>query len=133
MYTFLVVLLVLASVLLIAVVLMQSGKGGGLAATFGGVGTSPDSFFGTRQMGNVLTKSSWYLGGAFLLLGFVLSLMSSRAVGSRSILDEPASTTTAPATTTPVPGANQAPIPLETAPQGEPATPPATQRDPAQP
>jgi preprotein translocase subunit SecG len=126
MYTFLVILLLLASVLLIAVVLLQSGKGGGLAATFGGVGTSPDSFFGTRQMGNVLTKASWYLGGAFLLLGFVLSLMSSRAVASRSILDEPAAATPAPATSAPVPGSNQAPIPLETAPQGEPAATPTT-------
>jgi preprotein translocase subunit SecG len=124
MYTFLVILLVIASVLLIAVVLMQAGKGGGLAATFGGVGTSPDSFFGTRQMGNVLTKSSWYLGGAFLLLGFVLSLLSSRAVSSRSILDEPAAA--APATSAPAPGANQAPVPLETAPQGEPTTAPPT-------
>jgi preprotein translocase subunit SecG len=136
MYTFLVILLVLASALLIAVVLLQAGKGGGLAATFGGVGTSPDSFFGTRQMGNVLTKASWYLGGAFLLLGFVLSLMSSRAGTARSILDEPAATTTAPATTAPTPGANQAPIPLEAAPssQGEPVTtPPPAQRAPAQP
>ena len=56
MYTFLVVLLVLASIFLIIVILMQSGKGGGLAATFGGVGTCPDSFFGTRQMGNGVTK-----------------------------------------------------------------------------
>lgn len=128
MYTLLVVLLVLASVLLIAVVLMQAGKGGGLAATFGGVGTSPDSFFGTRQMGNVLTKASWYLGGAFLLLGFILSLMSSRAATGRSILDEAVSVPSAPATTAPTPGANQAPIPLETAPQGEPATTPPPQQ-----
>ena len=128
MYTFLVVLLVLASIFLIVAVLLQSGKGGGLAATFGGVGTSPDSFLGTRQMGNVLTKASWYLGGGFLLLGFVLSLMSSRAVTSRSVLDQPAGAqTTAPATATP--GASQAPIPLEaapTAPQQQPAAPPST-------
>jgi len=125
MYTFLIVILVLASIFLVLVILMQSGKGGGLAATFGGVGTSPDSFFGTRQMGNVLTKSSWYLGGAFLLLGFVLSLMSSRAVASRSVLDQPSGAqTTAPATATP--GASEAPIPLENVPatpQPEPATP----------
>ena len=124
MYTFLIALLLLASVLLIAVVLMQAGKGGGLAATFGGVGTSPDSFFGTRQMGNVLTKLSWYLGGAFLLLGFVLSLLSSRAATSRSVLDQPTGAQTAPVGA-PAPGANQAPIPLETAPSTptQPATP----------
>jgi preprotein translocase subunit SecG len=130
MYTFLVALLVLASILLILAILMQSGKGGGLAATFGGVGTSPDSFFGTRQMGNVLTKASWYLGGGFLLIGFVLSLMSSRAVTSRSVLDQPAGAqTTAPAT--PTPGASQAPIPLENAPpapEQQPPTSPSTPR-----
>jgi preprotein translocase subunit SecG len=129
MYTFLVVLLVLSSVFLVIAILLQSGKGGGLAATFGGVGTSPDSFFGTRQMGNVLTKASWYLGGGFLLLGFVLSLMSSRAATSRSVLDQPGAQTTAPAA--PTPGASQAPIPLEAAPatpQEQPATTPSTPR-----
>jgi preprotein translocase subunit SecG len=129
MYTLLIVLLVLASIFLILVILMQSGTGGGLAATFGGVGTSPDSFFGTRQMGNVLTKASWYLGGAFLVLGFVLSLMSSRAVTSRSILDQPAGSQTA-APTAPAPGASDAPIPLENAPatQPEPGATPSTPR-----
>src|SRR5687767_2501705 len=122
MYTFFIVILVLASLFLIAVILLQSGKGGGLAATFGGVGTSPDSFFGTRQMGNVLTKSSWYLGGAFLLLGFVLSLMSSRAVTSRSVLDQPAGQTAAPAEAPP--GPSGAPIPLENAPATPQPTPP---------
>lgn len=129
MYTFLVVVLILASVFLIAVILLQSGKGGGLAATFGGVGTSPDSFFGTRQMGNVLTKASWYLGGAFLLLGFILSLMSSRAVQSRSILDQPTGGQTA-APTAPAPGASQAPIPLEAAPT---TTPPQSTPTPTTP
>jgi preprotein translocase subunit SecG len=131
MYAFLIVLLVFASILLIVAILLQSGKGGGLAATFGGVGTSPDSFFGTRQMGNVLTKASWYLGGGFLLLGFVLSLMSSRAVASRSVLDEPAGSPTTAAPAAPTPSASQAPIPLENAPatpQQQPATTPPTPR-----
>lgn len=126
MYTFLVAVLILASIFLIVAILLQSGKGGGLAATFGGVGTSPDSFFGTRQMGNVLTRSSWYLGGAFLLLGFVLSLMSSRAATSRSVLDEPVEQA-APATA--IPGASEAPIPLENAPaapQQQPGGTPST-------
>ena len=131
MYTFLVVLLILASVLLICAILLQSGKGGGLAATFGGVGTSPDSFFGTRQMGNVLTKASWYLGGGFLLLGFVLSLMSSRAVTSRSVLDQPAGAqTTTPARSTP--SASQAPIPLEQVPATPQQQPPTTPSTPQQ-
>ena len=37
MYTFLLILLILDSAVLIAAVLLQSGKGGGVAASFGGV------------------------------------------------------------------------------------------------
>ena len=56
MYTFLLVLLVLDSLVLIAAVLLQSGKGGGLSASFGGASSSSDSFIGTRQAGNLLTQ-----------------------------------------------------------------------------
>lgn len=119
MYSFLLVLLFLCSLLLIAAILMQSGKGGGLAANFGGSGTS-DSFLGTRQVGNVLTKASWWLGSVFLALAFILSLMSTRGRTPRSILDQPLSTpATAPATTK---GAAPA-LPLENVPAPAPATP----------
>lgn len=122
MYSFLLVLLVLVSIFLVAAILMQAGKGGGIAANFGGMGTS-DSFMGTRQVGNVLTKSSWWLGAAFLGLAFILSLMSTRSRTPRSILDQPASApASAPATTK---GAAP-PIPLEAVPalpQPAPTTP----------
>ena len=49
MYTFLLVLLVINSLVLIAAVLLQSGKGSGLSASFGGSSSSSDSFVGTRQ------------------------------------------------------------------------------------
>ena len=88
MYTFLLVLLIINSVLLVAVILLQSGKGGGLAASFGGMSSSSDSLFGTRQAGNLLTKASWYGGGVFLFLAFVLSMMSMRTRQPRSVLDD---------------------------------------------
>lgn len=119
MYSFLLVLLFLVSLLLIAAILMQSGKGGGLAANFGGSGTS-DSFIGTRQVGNVLTKASWWLGSVFLGLAFILSLMSTRGRTPRSILDQPLSTpSAAPATTKSAAPA----LPLENVPAPAPATP----------
>ena len=119
MYSFLLVLLFLVSLFLIAAILMQSGKGGGLAANFGGSGTS-DSFLGTRQVGNVLTKASWWLGSVFLALAFILSLMSTRGRTPRSILDQPLSTpATAPATTKSTAPA----LPLENVPATPPATP----------
>ncbi len=88
MFTVLLVLLVLDSIVLVTVILMQAGKGGGLSASFGGAGSSSDSFMGTRQMGNLLTRLTWWAGGLFLALGFALSIMSSRAAAPRSLFDQ---------------------------------------------
>lgn len=120
MYTFLLVLLIINSVILVAVILLQSGKGGGLAASFGGMSSSSDSLFGTRQAGNLLTKASWWCGGIFLFLAFVLSLMSTRTRQPRSVLDE--AFTAPPAGAPATPNASPA-VPLEPAPAPGGATP----------
>src|SRR5205823_2038971 len=118
LYNVLLVLLVIDSLVLIAAVLMQAGQGGGMAASFGGVSSSASSFMGTRQAGNLLTKASWWCGGLFLGLSFLLALASSRSRAPKSVLDQtfqnaPAPVT-APASTAPV-TANPA-IPLTPAP-----------------
>jgi len=126
MYTFLLILLVLDSLVLIAAILLQSGKGNGLSASFGGASSSTDSLIGTRQAGNLLTKASWWSGGIFLFLSFVLQIASSRTRVPTSVLDKPLSNApvTAPAPTTAPAGAAPA-VPLQ--PQGTaPAGPPAT-------
>ncbi len=109
MFTFLLVLLIIDSLVLIAAILFQSGKGSGLAASFGGVSSSADSLLGTRQAGNLLTKASWWGGAIFLFLAFVLSLASSRQRAPKSVLDDaftqPPVTAPAPATTAPSPAA----------------------------
>ena len=113
MYTFLIVILVLISVALITAILMQAGKGGGLAASFGGASSSSDSILGTRQAGNFLTRASWWCGGIFLALSLILSLMTLRARVPESVLDRPlAPAPVAPSTTTPSPA-----VPLEAVPQ----------------
>lgn len=88
MYTFLLVLLIIDSFVLVAAILMQSGKGDGLSASFGGVSSSSDSLLGTRQAGNLLTKTSWWGGGIFLFLAYVLSLMSTQQRAPSSVLDQ---------------------------------------------
>src|SRR3970282_929304 len=105
MYTFLLIILIIDALVLIAAVLMQAAKGGGLAASFGGVSTAADSFIGTRQAGNVLTKTAWWAGGLFLGIAFVLQLLSTRGRTPTSILDQGLSKTpsTAPAPITPPP------------------------------
>ncbi len=123
MYTFLLILLVIASVLLIAAILLQSGKGGGLASTFGGASSQADAIFGTRQAGNLLTQASWWLGGIFLGLSFILAILSTRQRVPTSVLDKsfqkPAAAPSAPATTAPATRAPAAGVPLS------PATPAA--------
>ena len=109
MFTFLLVLLVIDSIVLVAAILLQSGKGNGLAASFGGVSSSADSLLGTRQAGNLLTKASWYGGAIFLALSFVLSLLGTRQRAPKSVLDQ--AFTPAPVTAPAAPNANSA-IPL---------------------
>jgi preprotein translocase subunit SecG len=133
MFSFLLTLLIIDSVVLIAAILLQSGKGNGLAASFGGVSSSADSLLGSRQAGNLLTKTSWWGGGIFLFLSFVLSLSSARQRAPKSVLDQAFQTpapATAPATTAPaannvVPGLTPA-TPAPSAPAGAPASAPAT-------
>jgi preprotein translocase subunit SecG len=110
LFRFLITLLIIDSVILVAAILMQAGKGGGLAASFGGVTSSADAILGTRQAGNLLTKITWWGGGIFLGLAFMLSMTSSRRSAPRSILDQTFTTPAAPAPATPQPGQNVLPI-----------------------
>lgn len=118
-------LLAIDSVLLVAAILLQAGKGGGLAASFGGVTSSADAILGTRQAGNLLTKLSWWFGGLFLAFAFFLSLSSSRTSAPRSILDQ---TFTPPAQTAPVTAPQPAPnlLPIQPVPSGDAKTPAPT-------
>jgi preprotein translocase subunit SecG len=85
MYAFLLSLLVLDGLFLGVVILLQSGKGGGLAAMGGGAAAT-DGILGGRQATTVLTRATWIGGGAFMALALVLSIMSSRAQQPQSIL-----------------------------------------------
>ena len=115
MYTFIIVLLILDCVILGVAVLLQSPKGGGLSATFGGAGSSPDSFIGTRQAANLLTKTTWWTAGIFMGLAYLLQLMSAHASSPRSVLDEPFSQQPA-APTAPAPTSANPAVPLTPAP-----------------
>ena len=132
MYTFLLVLLIIDSVVLVTAILLQAGKGNGLAATFGGVSSSADSLLGTRQAGNLLTKASWWGAGIFLFLSLVLSIESTQRRAPKSVLDQAFTQPAAPAPATQAPagaatgGAAGIPLtPAPSTPAPQPATTPA--------
>ncbi len=87
MYTFLVALMVLDGIVLGLVVLLQSGKGGGLAA-LGGGGSPTEGILAGRQAATMLTRASWISGGTFMVLALVLSILSSRAQAPTSIIED---------------------------------------------
>src|ERR1051325_3446210 len=127
LYNILLVLLIIDSLVLIVAVLMQAGQGGGMAASFGGVSSSASSFLGARQAGNLLTKASWWCGGLFLALSFLLALASTQSRAPKSILDNTFAPTpvTAPTNAAPAAGGANPAIPLTPAPNANaPATTP---------
>lgn len=125
LYTLFLILLFIDSVLLIVAILLQAGQGGGLAASFGGVSSSASAFLGTRQTGNLLTKASWWMGGIFLGLAFLLSLMSSSSRTPRSVLDQAFPNAPAPAPVT-APANVPSAVPLQAAPPQGAAPAPGT-------
>lgn len=124
LYNILLVILVIDALVLIAAILLQSGKGSGLAANFGGASSSPDAFIGIRQAGTILTKATWWGAGIFLGLAFILQIMSTRAQVPKSVLEDTfgnqAPAPTVPATQGP---ATTAPVPLTPAPGAAGTTP----------
>lgn len=68
-------LLILTSLFLICLVLIQRGKGGGLAGAFGGMGGS--SAFGTKA-GDVFTKVTMCVAGFWIVLSMLLVIISNR-------------------------------------------------------
>lgn len=66
MFTLLITLIVIASVLLVLVVLAQNSKGGGLSSQFGGSGTS--QVMGVKRTGDILEKLTWGLAISILVL-----------------------------------------------------------------
>ncbi len=139
MYGFLLTLLVLDGVFLGVVILLQAGKGGGLAAMGGGAAAT--DVLGGRQATTLLTRATWIAGSIFMVLSLVLAILSSRSTAPTSVLEGIANpATTAPQPVLPeaapalelVPPAGEEEPPGEAAPPGE-AVPPGEDVPPGEP
>ena len=119
MNTFLIVVHVIVSAVLVIVILLQAGKGSGLGGAFGG---SSQAVFGGRGAQTFLGKVTSASAAVFMLTSLSLSYLSTR---SGSVVKE------APAPIAPVAPAGPGSRVLETAPAPG-ATPPA-QSTPGQP
>ena len=100
---------VIACLFLIAVVLLQQGKGQDLASAFGGGGTQ--TAFGPRGSATVLSRATTILAGLFMVTSLALSIVRPRSSGVLDQVSEPApvaspAASTAPPTTVPASNAN---------------------------
>ncbi len=130
---------ILNCLVLIIVVLLQSGKAADLAGAFGGAGSQ--TAFGPRGAANVLSKATTWCAVMFMLCAMAMVLRTDKAVGQgSSILEKvsqpapkpaPASTPVAPPATSPtMPSTSQ---PGTQPPSQSPVTPPSTSQPSTQP
>ena len=87
---------ILVCVLLIPVILLQSGKGGGVSAAFGGGGSQ--TVFGTRGASTFLTRMTTGAAIVFMCTSLGLAWYSSK---SKSVVGDAPVENSAPAGTTP--------------------------------
>ena len=130
-YTLFVVLIVLASILMIAIVLIQESKGGGLASNF----SSSNSIMGVRKTTDVVEKATWGLAIAMVAFSIVCAHVAPKASTEQSVLEQSATQTeTTNPNTTPGFGASQqkaAPAQGQAAPQAPAAKAPVAPKTPA--
>ena len=124
---------ILNCLVLIIVVLLQSGKAADLAGAFGGAGSQ--TAFGPRGAANVLSTATTWCAIMFMLCAMALVLRTDKAVGQGgSVLQnisQPASKK-APITPATTPATTPAPPPASSQPTSQtPAAQPPAQRAPA--
>jgi preprotein translocase subunit SecG len=111
---------VLLCVVLVLIILMQSGSAADLAGAFGGAGSQ--TAFGPRSAATFLTKATVWCAVMFMLTSLVISLHAPGSVpGINSVLTKSSGSTTK--TTKPAPAPAK---PKPTLPVHLPATPPPT-------
>ena len=128
LYTSLIVVHVLACVFLIAVVLLQTGKGADMGAVFGG---SSETVFGSSGAGNFLTKLTTGVAALFMLTSLVMTYGSALRTTQSLFDDVPEDTSTQEGEATeaapPVTGAEESP-----ASEPQASAPPLTESSPAE-
>ena len=127
MYALLLGLHLLVCLCLVSVILVQSGKGGGLAG--GAFGNATQTVFGGRGGTDFVTRATVVLGVLFFVTSLSMALLTTKSTGrTRSVVSEAAkrASTAAPATPgtgaptpgAPAPGAPVTPAPAAPVPAG---------------
>jgi preprotein translocase subunit SecG len=109
MYILLIVIHVMVCFLMVGAILLQSGKGAEIGASFGG---SSQTVFGSRGPANFLSKFTVVVAAIFMLTSLSLALLAKERTFSSTVIDlkkketsQPSSETPATTPTAPAPDA----------------------------
>lgn len=109
MFSMMVAFIALIAAVLILVVLLQSGKGGGLSGIAQGGATR--QVLGTRQAPDMLEKATWTLGAIFIALCVLTNVFIGGTEERTSVIQKRAQEGQPQETRTPGAGSGPSPIP----------------------
>ena len=98
MYIVLIVIHVLVCFLMVGAILLQSGKGAEIGASFGG---SSQTVFGSRGPANFLSKFTVVVAAIFMITSLSLAIMARDRTFSSTVIDLNKKETSQPAPETP--------------------------------
>jgi preprotein translocase subunit SecG len=84
MYIFLVIVHVMVCFLMVGAILLQSGKGAEIGASFGG---SSQTVFGSRGPANFLSKFTVVVAAIFMLTSLSLAMLAKERTFSSTVID----------------------------------------------
>ena len=84
MYTLLVVIHVLICILMVGAILLQSGRGAEIGASFGG---SSQTVFGSRGPANFLSKFTVVVAAVFMMTSLGLAILAKEQAFSSTVID----------------------------------------------
>ena len=86
MFVFLIVVIALIGIMMTLLVLLQAGKGGGLAGIASGGATT--QILGARQAPDVLEKGTWILATVFIVLCIMTNFAIDRGQAPQSVVQQ---------------------------------------------
>jgi len=98
MYILLIVIHVMVCFLMVGAILLQSGKGAEIGASFGG---SSQTVFGSRGPANFLSKFTVVVAAIFMLTSLSLALLAKERTFSSTVIDLKKKETSPPSSETP--------------------------------
>lgn len=94
-YTFLIILIVIAAILMIGIVMIQESKGGGLASNF----ASYNQIGGVRKTTDFIEKATWGLAAFMVVVSIVCAHVAPSTTQKGSYIDQIENMVTSPSNT----------------------------------